>query len=70
MDNERRVNMFLKNILKAFNPNTKVEVSFDGMTFNYDTVKEVMDSGLMTYSSVSEKSLVIRDNTIFIELEK
>ena len=62
--------MFLKNILKAFNPNTKVEVSFDGMTFNYDTVKEVMDSGLMTYASVSEKSLIIEDDTILIELEK
>lgn len=62
--------MFLKNILKAFNPNTKVEVYLDETLLSYGTVKEVMDSGLMTYSSVSEKSLIIRDNTIFIELEK
>lgn len=62
--------MFLKNILKAFNPNTRVEVYLDETLLNYGTVKEVMDSGLMTYASVSEKSLIIEDDTILIELEK
>ena len=62
--------MFLKNILKAFNPNTRVEVYLDETLLSYGTVKEVMDSGLMTYASVSEKSLIIEDDTILIELEK
>ena len=61
--------MFLKNILKAFANDTKVEVYLDGTLLNYGTVKEIMNSGLMTYASVSEKSLIIEDDTILIELE-
>ena len=62
--------MFLKNILKAFDGDTKVEVYLDGTLLNYGTVKEIMNSGLMTYANVSEKSLTIEDDTILIELEK
>jgi len=62
--------MFLKNILKAFDLNTRVEVYLDETLLSYGTVKEVMDSGLMTYASISEKSLIIEDDTILIELEK
>ena len=62
--------MFLKNILKAFDPNTRVKVYLDETLLSYGTVKEVMNSGLMTYANVLEKSLIIEDDTILIELEK
>lgn len=50
--------MFLKNILKAFDSNTRVEVYLNETLLSYGTVKEVMDSSLMTYANVSEKSLI------------
>ena len=62
--------MFLKNILKAFDPNTRVEVYLDETLLSYGTVKEIMDSGLMCYATVLEKSLIIKRDTILIELEK
>lgn len=62
--------MFIKNILKAFDRDTKIEVywSDNGMHEpRYTTVGQFMDSGLLTYTEVDEEELFyIRDNKIII----
>ena len=62
--------MFIKNILKAFNRDTKIEAYLDNNLLDYGTVGEFMDSGLMTYSSIDinyeENLLTIEDNKIII----
>lgn len=63
--------MFIKNILKAFTDNTRIEVyTNDDCLLDYGTVGEFMDSGLMTYAIVDEEYLLtIMDNKIIIYLE-
>ena len=65
--------MFIKNILKAFNRETKIEAYLDGNLLDYDTVGEFMDSGLMTYASIDINYeinlLTIEDNKIIIYIE-
>ena len=65
--------MFVKNILKAFERDTKIEVyAFDEhlkvfTPLDYGTVGEFMDSGLMTYTTIDEDNLLeIEDNKILI----
>ena len=66
--------MFIKNILKAFDRDTKIEVYwadkgvYDGVCeLRYTTVGQFMDSGLLTYTEVDEEQLFyVRDNKIII----
>ena len=65
--------MFIKNILKAFERDTKIEVyTFDERLkvytpLDYRTVGEFMDSGLMTYATIDEDNLLeIEDDRIVI----
>ena len=59
--------MFIKNILRAFERDTKIEVHLGDTLLHYGTVGEFMDSGLMTYSCVDEENLfTIEDNKIII----
>ena len=66
--------MFIKNILKAFDRDTKIEVYwadkcvYDGVyESRYTTVGQFMDSGLLTYTEVDEEQLFyVRDNKIII----
>lgn len=59
--------MFIKNILKAFDPNTPIEAFLDNNLLDYGTVEEFMNSGLMTYTEVDEEEpLFIQDNRIII----
>lgn len=66
--------MFIKNILKAFDRNTKIEVYwadkgvYDGIYEpRYTTVGQFMDSGLLTYTEVDEEQLFyVRNNKIII----
>ena len=65
--------MFVKNILKAFERDTKIEVyTFDKrlkvyIPLDYKTVGEFMDSGLMTYATIDEDNLLeIEDDRIVI----
>jgi hypothetical protein len=61
--------MFVKNILKAFTPDTQIEVYLDDNLLDYGTVEEFMNSGLMTYATIDEDSLLeIEDNKIIIFL--
>ena len=62
-------NMFIKKILGAFERDTKIEVYLDDNLLDYGTVGEFMDSGLMTYATIDEDSLLeIEDNKIIIFL--
>lgn len=59
--------MFIKNILKNFDENTKIvwftgDKKYDGMK----TVKDVMANGLLTYVE-AEEPLTIKDNAIIIK---
>ena len=65
--------MFVKNILKAFERDTKIEVYvFDEhlkvfTPLDYGNVGEFMDSGLMTYATIDEDNLLeIEDDKILI----
>ncbi len=63
--------MFVKNILKAFERDTKIEAYiFNGNYFtplDYGTVGEFMDSELMNYATIDEDSLLeIEDDKILI----
>ena len=66
--------MFIKNILKAFDRDTKIEIYwadkgvYDGIYDpSYTTVGQFMDSGLLTYTEVDEEQLFyVRDNKIII----
>ena len=65
--------MFIKNILKAFERDTKIEVyAFNEhlkvhTPLDYGTVGEFMDSGLMTYTTIDEDNLLeIEDDKILI----
>lgn len=66
--------MFIKNILKAFDRDTKIEVYwadkgvYDGVYEpHYTTVGQFMNSGLLTYTEVDEEQLFyVRDNKIII----
>ena len=60
-------NMWTKNILKAFNPETEIRYIINGKLIeDITTVKEFMDNGLTTYSTVTEGQLEITDNCIII----
>ena len=63
--------MFIKNILKAFDRDTLIEVYWMGkVETNYPTVGKFMDSGLMTYVEVDEqRPLYIENNKIIIYLK-
>lgn len=62
--------MYIKNILKAFAPETKIEAYLGDMLLDYGTVKEFMNSGLMTYMEVDEENLFyIEDNKIIIYIK-
>lgn len=59
--------MFIKNILKNFDENTKIvwftgDKKYGGMK----TVKDVMANGLLTYVE-AEEPLTIKDNAIIIK---
>ena len=65
--------MFVKNILKGFERDTKIEAyAFDEhlkvyTPLDYGTVGEFMDSGLMTYATIDEDNLLeIEDDRIVI----
>lgn len=68
--------MFIKNILKAFNRDTKIEVYWADRDFcdgdgiyepYYKTVGQFMDDGLLAYTEVDETQLFyVRDNKIII----
>ena len=62
--------MYVKNILKAFNRNTEIEVyceePLEDLKLEYKTVGEFMDNGLMTYTCIDEKSLTIENDKIII----
>jgi len=62
--------MFVKNILKAFDPQTQIEVYLNDMILSeYGTVEEFMNSGLMTYMEVdSKRPLTVEDGMIVIYL--
>ena len=62
-------NMWTKNILKAFNPETEIRYIINGKLIeDITTVKEFMDNGLTTYSTVTEGQLEITDNCIIIRV--
>ena len=59
--------MFIKNILKNFDENTKVVWLTDGKKVDgLETVKDVMANGLLTYIEANEP-LTIKDNAIIIK---
>jgi hypothetical protein len=66
--------MFIKNILRAFDRDTKIEVywadngTYDGIYDpHYTTVGQFMDSGLLTYMEVDEEQpFYVRDSKIII----
>lgn len=66
--------MFIKNILKAFDRSTPVEIwLIDKETFlktrlTEHNVGQIMDNGLMTYWEVNEGDLYIRDGKIIINI--
>lgn len=69
--------MFIKNILRAFDRDTPIEVymkiDISDTSYNhmdYQTVGHFMDSGLMTYMEVDEEQLFkIKDNKIIIYIK-
>ena len=59
--------MFVKNILKAFAPETAILYYInDRLIDDYMTVESYMESGLTTYDSVDAGGLVITENAIEI----
>lgn len=61
--------MFIKNILKAFTPDTQIEVYLDDNLLDYGTVEEFMNSGLMNYVCISHDDLCyIEDGKIIINI--
>ena len=68
--------MFIKNILRAFDRDTKIEVynkdrlGLWTLIDDYTTVGKFMDSGLMTYMEVDEDCLLqVDDNKILIYIK-
>ena len=62
--------MFVKNILKAFELDTAIEVYLGDNLLEYGTVEEFMNSGLMNYSCVDKENLLtIENNKIIIYIE-
>ena len=60
--------MFIKNILKAFDLATPIEVYLNDNLLEYGIVAEFMSSGLMTYATCEENDLYIEDGKIIIYL--
>ena len=61
--------MWTKNILKAFSPETKVKLTIDGRIIEeITTVQGFMDDGLLSYTTVKEGQLKITKNCIIINL--
>ena len=66
--------MFIKNILKAFDSGTPVEIWLtDKETFlktrlKENNVSQIMDNGLMTYWCINEGDLYIEDGKIIINI--
>lgn len=66
--------MYIKNILKAFDSSTPVEIwLIDKKTFLKTRLKEhnvgqIMDNGLITYWEVGEGDLYIKDGQIIINI--
>lgn len=57
--------MFIKNILRAFNPETKVRWLINGVEEkDIKTVGDVMRNGLLTYTEVHEDFTVENDTII------
>lgn len=61
--------MFIKNILKAFDLATPIEVYLNDNLLEYGNVAEFMNSGLTTYSTCEENDLYIEDGKIIIYLD-
>lgn len=67
--------MFIKNILKAFDSGTPVEIwitnreTFTRTRLKEQNVSQVLDNGLMTYFCVNEGDLYIEDGKIIINIE-
>lgn len=61
--------MFVKNILKAFDPNTPIEAFLDSNLLDYGTVEEFMNSGLITRATCKENDLYIEDGKIIIYID-
>lgn len=61
--------MFVKNILKAFKDDTKIEYHINDKAIDgYNTVGEYMNSGLTTYDDIAAGQLEIKDDKIIIRL--
>lgn len=61
--------MFVKNILKAFSPETALLYYInDRLIDDYMSVESYMDSGLTTYDTVEPGNLTISENAIEIRL--
>lgn len=60
--------MFIKNILKAFDLATPIEVYLNDNLLEYGNVVEFMNSGLMTYATCSENDLYLENGKIIIYL--
>lgn len=59
--------MWTKNILKAFDPATKVRVYIGGQPIaDIQTVRDFLENGLMTYNTTKTGSLAIENGTIII----
>lgn len=61
--------MFIKNILRAFDLATPIEVYLNDNLLEYGTVAEFMNSGLTTYATCEENDLYIEDGKIIIYLD-
>lgn len=61
--------MFIKNILRAFDLATPIEVYLNDTLLDYGTVNEFMNSGLMTYMTCEENDLYIEDGKIIIYID-
>jgi len=59
--------MWTKNILKAFDPATKIRAYIGGQPIaDIQTVRDFLENGLMTYNTTETGSLTIGNGTIII----
>ena len=61
--------MFIKNVLKAFDLATPIEVYLNDNLLDYGIVADFMNSGLTTYATCEENDLYIEDGKIIIYLD-
>ena len=56
--------MWMKQILRAFDPSTRIKHYINGRLVDDFTVKDFMDSGLTAYAQTTDGSLAIEDGVI------